>query len=46
MKGFYEYDHGAEKNLELYGSEVPPMTDFTKIQNTKVPIALYAGDTD
>jgi len=38
-----EYDFGAKKNKERYGSETPPEFDVSKLET---PIALYWGDSD
>jgi len=40
---FRMYNHGKERNLELYGQEEPPMYDFSKIT---APVALYWGEND
>lgn len=36
-----KYDYGKTKNLEVYGSELPPQVDISKI--SKVPIAMFVG---
>jgi len=41
--GFRKYDYGPDKNLEVYGQEIPPEYDFTKIT---APIALYWAQND
>ena len=28
---FQKYDHGPDRNLDLYGQETPPKYDLTKI---------------
>ena len=33
-------------NFEVYGSRDPPAYNLTKISESKVPIALFAGDQD
>jgi len=40
---FNRYDHGEQKNLELYGSESPPNYDLSVVD---FPIALVGGLQD
>lgn len=40
---FCQYDHGKQKNLEVYGSETPPDYNLT---NVVVPIAYYYAKSD
>jgi len=40
---FSKYNFGPEKNLEIYGTEIPPEYDWSKIT---APIALYWGEND
>ncbi|KAJ3639987.1 hypothetical protein Zmor_003313 [Zophobas morio] len=40
---FCQYDHGSEKNLEIYGSARPPVYDLSKIST---PVAAYYGKND
>lgn len=40
---FQNYDHGKEKNLEVYGTEKPPAYDMSKVP---VPVALFVGKND
>lgn len=39
-----KYDYGTEKNIEVYGSEIPTQVDITKI--SKVPIGMFVGTED
>jgi hypothetical protein len=41
---FRPFDYGPSHNYELYGAEVPPPYDFTKMLN--VPVALMGGNYD
>jgi len=43
-KRFQKFDHGAEKNMELYGEPKPPAYDTSKIKD--FPIALFCGRED
>lgn len=40
---FEKFDYGREKNLEFYGSEIPPEYD---LKNVTAPVALYYGKND
>ncbi|CAB0036366.1 unnamed protein product [Trichogramma brassicae] len=40
---FRNFDHGREKNLQLYHQEEPPKYDLTKIQ---IPVATFTSDND
>lgn len=40
---YCKYDFGTEKNMEKYGTEIPPDYDLSKI---KVPTALFSGSRD
>ena len=40
---YCKYDYGPEKNMEKYGSEIPPDYDLSKIT---VPTALFSGSRD
>jgi len=40
---FRQFNHGKNKNLELYGQETPPEYDLTKIT---CPVALYWAESD
>jgi lysosomal acid lipase/cholesteryl ester hydrolase len=42
-KVFRKFNHGKEKNLELYGQEEPPHYDISKIT---APVAFYWGEND
>ncbi len=41
---FREYDYGASKNMEVYGSAEPPVIDFNNINKFKV--AMFAARWD
>jgi hypothetical protein len=41
-----EFDFGPAKNKELYGSEMPPEVDMTKIKDSGVPVAMYVAKHD
>lgn len=41
---FQKYDHGMEKNLELYGAATPPAYNLSNIK--RFPIALFCGKED
>ncbi|CAI2370826.1 unnamed protein product [Moneuplotes crassus] len=43
---FIKFDYGKEKNLEVYGTETPPMYDLVGIQKSKIPIAILSGKHD
>lgn len=38
-----KFDYGEIKNLEIYGSKIPPSYDFSKIT---IPILIYYGEGD
>ena len=40
---FAKYDYGKKKNLEIYGTETPPVYDISKI---KTKTAIFYGDND
>ena len=40
---FAQYDYGPTKNMKKYGSEEPPIYDFSKIT---APVAFYYADSD
>lgn len=40
---FCQYDHGKKKNLQIYGSKLPPNYNST---NVVVPVAYYYGKHD
>ncbi|KAL3280206.1 hypothetical protein HHI36_017706 [Cryptolaemus montrouzieri] len=42
-KRFAKYDHGREKNMQLYGSELPPLYDLSKVT---APVVLFIGKND
>eukprot|EP00347_Sterkiella_histriomuscorum_P002909 403366326 len=39
-----KFDYGKKQNLQIYGNELPPLIDLTKI--SKVPIGLFVGQYD
>ncbi|XP_024084768.1 lipase 3-like [Cimex lectularius] len=41
--GFRLFNYGKRKNLELYGTDMPP---FYPLERVTTPIALYYGDND
>ena len=41
-----EYDFGPEKNLQMYGSAVPPELDFDKLDDSGIPVALILAKQD
>ncbi|RZB77476.1 Abhydro lipase domain containing protein, partial [Asbolus verrucosus] len=41
--GFSSFDYGADKNMEIYGTETPPAYDWSKIS---APVAVYYGKND
>jgi hypothetical protein len=41
---FQKYDYGKEKNLSVYGVELPPKYDLSQIHH--FPIALFCGRED
>lgn len=41
-----EFDFGVEQNKKVYGQEIPPMIDFNKVKDSKVPIAMYYAKHD
>ncbi|XP_014243861.1 lipase 3-like [Cimex lectularius] len=41
--GFRLYNYGKLKNLEVYGSDMPP---FYPLERVTTPIAIYYGDND
>lgn len=43
VKHFRYYDYGKKKNLKIYGSELPPNYNTTKVV---VPVAYYYGKHD
>lgn len=43
MTGFRQYDHGAARNKEVYGSEVPPEYDLSGIDTA---IFMYLSHND
>jgi len=43
-EGTYKTDYGKESNLEKYGTETPPLNDFTKI-STKITFITGSKDT-
>lgn len=40
---FRKFDHGKEKNLEIYGSEFPPDYNLTRIS---APVVIHYSDND
>lgn len=40
---FRKFNHGKKENLEIYGTELPPEYDVSKIT---APVALYWGEND
>lgn len=40
---FEKFDYGPEKNMVVYGSEIPPEYDLKKVT---APVALYYGKND
>ena len=39
-------DYGLNKNIEIYGSKIPPLLDIKKINDANIPIALFVGKHD
>lgn len=45
-RNYLEVDFGIQRNLKIYGQEVPPQVDPSKIKDAGVPIAVYVGKQD
>ncbi|KAK3919009.1 Lipase 1, partial [Frankliniella fusca] len=43
VQGFRQYDHGKKRNVELYGSDVPPLYELS---NIRAPVHFYLGLND
>lgn len=43
LGAFQKFDHGTNKNLEMYGTKIPPLYNLSKIVS---PIVLYASEGD
>ncbi|KAE8746630.1 hypothetical protein FOCC_FOCC006614 [Frankliniella occidentalis] len=41
--GFRRYDHGRKRNVEMYGSAVPPLYELS---NIRAPVHLYLAHND
>ena len=43
---FKEFDHGWERNYEIYGQGEPPAIDLSTLSQLNVPFAIYVGNED
>ena len=41
-----DFDYGPLRNMETYGTILPPVTDFTLLKENQLPVAMYVAKHD